>query len=236
MTPVPPGDALPGEPLAPHRTLQVGGFVPFTTVDYPGHLAAVIFCQGCVWRCRYCHNPHLQSFDHARWDWNNILALLAERRNFLEAVVFSGGEPTAQAALPGALRAVRDLGFKVGLHTAGIFPDRLAEVLPLLDWVGLDIKAPFDKRYDRITQREHSFEAPAGSLRLLLASGVVYELRTTVHADLLSPDDLTEISGMLESLRARPTRLQPFRPEGCADTDLLFRKTENGPGSLYFSA
>jgi len=195
--------------------------VPFTTVDYPGHLAAVVFCQGCVWRCRYCHNPHLQPFDGGRWNWDNILAQLAERRNFLEAVVFSGGEPTAQACLPAAMRAVKDLGFKIGLHTAGIFPDLLAEVLPLVDWVGLDVKAPFDERYDRITQRKCSFEAPAESLRLVLAAGVDYELRTTVHPELLTPVDIAEISSSLESLGAAPTKIQPFRPEGCADSQLV---------------
>ena len=204
----------------PSTSLQVGGFVPFTTVDYPGHLAAVVFCQGCVWRCRYCHNPHLQPFEGACWNWDNILALLAERKNFLEAVVFSGGEPTAQSCLPAAMREVKDLGFKIGLHTAGIFPDRLAEVLPLVDWVGLDVKAPFDERYDRITQRKCSFDAPAASLRLVLASGVSYELRTTVHPELLSPVDLADVSSSLESLGASPTKIQPFRPEGCTDPQL----------------
>ncbi len=195
--------------------------MPFTTVDYPGHLAAVVFCQGCVWRCRYCHNPHLQPFDGGCWSWDNVLSLLAQRRNFLEAVVFSGGEPTAQACLPAAMCAVKDLGFKIGLHTAGIFPDLLAAVLPLVNWVGLDVKAPFDERYDRITQRKCSFEAPAEALRLLLASGVSYELRTTVHPELLSPVDLAEISSSLESLGASPTKIQPFRPEGCTDPLLV---------------
>lgn len=203
------------------ESLQVGGFVPFTTVDYPGHLAAVVFCQGCTWRCRYCHNPHLQPFGQAQWKWDDILQLLSERKNFLEAVVFSGGEPTAQAALPDAIRSVRAIGFKAGLHTAGIFPDRLADVLPLVDWVGLDIKAPFDARYDRVTGREGSFEAPAESLRLLLASGVPYELRTTVHPGLLAPTDLEDISRSLDSLGAHPTKIQPFRPHGCTDPELL---------------
>ena len=197
------------------KTLQVGGFVPFTTLDYPGHLAAVVFCQGCTWRCQYCHNPHLQPFDSAPWGWVEILSQIAERRSFLEAVVFSGGEPTAQAALPGAMRAVRDFGFKVGLHTAGIFPDRLREVLPLVNWVGLDIKAPFDGRHDHITRTENSFLASAESLRLLLAAGVNYELRTTVHPALLAAEDLAEIQSTLEFLRAAPSKIQPFRPEGC---------------------
>jgi len=201
--------------------LKIGGFIPFTTIDYPGHLAAVVFCQGCSWRCRYCHNPHLQSFCQGTLSWKNVLAQLHERKKFLEAVVFSGGEPTAQAGLPAAIRAVRGMGYNVGLHTAGIMPGRLADILPLVDWVGLDMKAPFDERYDRITGRGHSFAAPAESLRCLLASGVPYELRTTVHPSLLSDADLEEMARTLRSLGASPTKIQEFRGQGCTDIELL---------------
>ncbi len=220
MSPVPQNFPAADATARHSPSLRVGGFIPFTTVDYPGQLAAVIFCQGCVWRCRYCHNPHLQPFQSLEGTWENTIARLTERKSFLEAVVFSGGEPTAQAALPDAILAVRDLGFLVGLHTAGIFPEMLAKVLPLLNWVGLDIKAPFDERYDRITGRESSFDAPAESLRLLLASGVSYELRTTVHQDLLNQDDLAEMSSTLRSLQASPAKIQPFRPDGCLDPEL----------------
>ena len=119
------------------------------------------------------------------------------------------------------MRAVKDIGFKIGLHTAGIFPDRLEEILPLVDWVGLDVKAPWDERHDRITQKNSSFEAPAESLRLLLASGVAYELRTTVHPDLVTPEDLSEIARRLESIGATPTKIQRFRAEGCLDHGLV---------------
>lgn len=202
------------------RSLQVGGFVPFTTVDYPGRLAAVVFCQGCSWRCRYCHNPHLQAFCTGSLGWESVLSELSARRTFLEAVVFSGGEPTAQPALPEAIRSLRGMGYLVGLHTAGLFPGPLAEVLPLVDWVGLDIKAPFDGRYDRITGREHSFEAPSESLRLLLASGVSYELRTTVHPGLLGPEDVEDVRECLSARGAGPPVIQPFRPQGCIDPGL----------------
>ena len=201
--------------------LNIGGFIPFTTVDFPGHLAAVVFCQGCPWRCRYCHNPHLQPFCKGKLAWEDVLARLNERRGFLEGVVFSGGEPTAQAGLLEAIRASREIGFKIGLHTAGIFPGRLAEVLPELDWVGFDVKAPFDARYDKVTGREDSFAASAESLRLLLASGVPYELRTTVHPKLLAESDLEYLAASLVSLGAGPTKIQPFRREGCEDPELL---------------
>ena len=118
-------------------TLRVGGLTPLSTTDWPGMLAAVVFCQGCPWRCGYCHNPDLIP---ARGDheipWEDVLAFLRRRQGLLDGVVFSGGEPTAQAGLADAMREVRALGFKIGLHTGGMYPQRLAAVLPLVDWVG----------------------------------------------------------------------------------------------------
>jgi pyruvate formate lyase activating enzyme len=131
--------------------LRVGGLTPLSTTDWPGMLAAVVFCQGCPWRCGYCHNPDLipPRGEH-EIVWEEIIALLRRRQGLLDGVVFSGGEPTLQGDLAEAMREVRALGFKIGLHSGGAYPDRLAAVLPLVDWVGLDIKAPFDA-YARIT-------------------------------------------------------------------------------------
>ena len=122
--------------------LRVGGMTPFTTIDYPGELAAVVFCQGCPWRCRYCQNTGLlEAGAKAQTKWADVSAFLEHRRGLLDAVVFSGGEPTLQSDLNSAVAEARSLGFKVGLHTAGCYPDRLDNLLPDLDWVGLDIKA-----------------------------------------------------------------------------------------------
>jgi pyruvate formate lyase activating enzyme len=98
----------------------------------------------------------------------------------LEAVVFSGGEPTLHPGLEAAIRTVRQKGFLAGLHTAGIFPERLRRLLPLLDWVGLDIKAPFDERYARLTGDNQGAAKAQASLDLLLAAGIPFQLRTTV--------------------------------------------------------
>ena len=86
----------------------------------------------------------------ARWTWSAVLAWLQNRRGLLDGVVFSGGEPTLQPGLEVAAGQVRELGFRVGLHTAGSAPAALREVLPLLDWVGFDFKAPFAD-YSRVT-------------------------------------------------------------------------------------
>ena len=203
--------------------LQIGGFVPFTTVDFPGKLSAVVFCQGCGWRCRYCHNTHLQPFQPEKrdWQWENVLNLLEERRGFLEAVVFSGGEPTGQGAIVSAIQNVKGMGYLVGLHSAGMFPDRLAEVLPLVDWIGLDIKAPLDERYEAVTLRARSHEAVSRSLDFVLASGIPYELRTTVHHALVGELEKADILSQLAKRGAHPPLFQPFRREGCLDAALL---------------
>ena len=198
------------------NTLRVGGFIPFTTTDYPGQLSAVVFCQGCPWRCEYCHNPHLLPADgpesHA---WSDILAFLEKRRGLLDAVVFSGGEPTLQGGLAGAMREVKAMGFRIGLHTGGMYPERLSRVLPLLDWIGLDVKAPREA-YPRITGVPGSGAAVFESLEMILAAGIEHELRCTWHPDLLSDADLECLGRELEAVCANQLMLQEYRAEGCA--------------------
>jgi len=158
--------------------LRVGGLTRCSASDYPGKLAAVVFCQGCAWRCGYCHNPELQprrgGEDIA---WSDVLAFLERRQGLLDAVVFSGGEPTLQAGLAPAVREVKARGFLVGLHTAGIVPRRLAEVLPLLDWVAMDVKAKFDE-HERVTGVRGSAHRARESRELILASGTACEFHT----------------------------------------------------------
>ena len=165
-------------------SLRVGGFVPFTTIDYPGELAAVVFLQGCPWRCSYCHNTHLQPVCSTEsLSWRSVLGLLKQRQGLLDAVVFSGGEPTSQRGLRDAMLEVKALGFKLGLHTAGIHPERLQHLLPLLDWAGLDIKE-LPEHYPDLTGAPGSGEKAWRSLLLLHESGVPFQARTTLYPGL----------------------------------------------------
>lgn len=180
----------------------------------------MLFCQGCPWRCGYCHNSHLISPDApAKWEWEETLAFLRRRRGLLDAVVFSGGEATLQDGLKGAMREVKAMGFKIGLHTAGSYPKRLGALLPLIDWVGLDIKAPF-ARYDAVSGVPGSGAKAKESLRLLVESGVEHECRTTVHPGLISERELLTLSKNLFALGARRHVLQAFRAAGCRDEGL----------------
>lgn len=200
--------------------LRIGGLARWSSCDWPGQLVATVFLQGCPWRCRYCHNPHLLP---ARGDtditWPEVRAFLERRRGLLDGVVFSGGEPLIQAALPEAMDAVRALGFRIGLHTSGAVPERLAALLALVDWVGFDVKAPFAD-YARITGIAGSGEAARLSLTHLLDSGVACDVRTTVHPALLDDDALARLADDLAVLGVT-TRLQPFRASGCIDAELI---------------
>ena len=158
--------------------LRVGGLTPLSASDYPDRLAAVIFCQGCAWRCSYCHNAHLlPARAEGELPWPKVLAFLRQRVGLLDAVVFSGGEPTLQRSLPEAIREVKGLGYLIGLHTAGIAPRMLARVLPLVDWVGMDLKADW-KDHANVTRVAGSGERARRSRELILASGVACEFHT----------------------------------------------------------
>ena len=192
--------------------LRIGGFVPFSTVDDPDHLAAVVFCQGCPWRCRYCHNPHLQpvrTLTANSLHWEDVEATLRDRRGLLDSVVFSGGEPLMQRALAHTMSVTRSMGFRIGLHTAGISPRRLVSVLPLIDWVGFDVKAPFSD-YVRITGHAHG-DAVRASLACLVASGKPYEVRITTDDSLLTGHDAHQIGCELSHLGIERVVLQRVR-------------------------
>jgi pyruvate formate lyase activating enzyme len=201
--------------------LRVGGLVPFSTTDWPGRLAAVLFLQGCPWHCGYCQNPHLLPAHGAREeDWTATLAWLATRRGLLDAVVFSGGEPTAQPQLGAAIHAVRALGFAIGLHTGGAYPRRLIEVGREVDWIGLDIKAPM-AAYESVTGVPRSGFAAFASLDLMLKAGVALDVRTTVHPALTPPGTLVALARDLAQMGVRRWVLQAFRPTGCASESLV---------------
>lgn len=201
--------------------LRVGGLEPYSTCDFPGNLASVVFLQGCSWRCRYCHNPELRSVANGNTSpWESVVGFLKTRVGLLDAVVFSGGEPLMQSALPDAIEEVRALGFRIGLHTSGAAPERFEVVLPLVDWVGFDVKAPFEE-YERITGTPDSGRKARESLTMLIASAVPYQVRTTVHPKLLDDAAVARIDAELAGMGIGPTKVQAFRALGCIDAELL---------------
>ena len=191
--------------------LAIAGLTPLSTCDWPGRLVATVFLQGCPWRCTYCHNPALlDAGTPGVVPWAAVGDLLARRAGLLDGVVFSGGEPTRQAGLGAAMTQVREAGFGVGLHTSGAYPRRLAAVLPLVDWVGLDVKAPAD-RYAAVTGVAASADRAFAALDLVLAAGVAVQVRTTVDPAVLTPDDVARLRAELAGRGVADLVLQPVR-------------------------
>lgn len=216
-------------PLTP-VTLKVGGITPFTATDFPGKLSAVIFVQGCPWRCGYCHNPHLQPRTaQSPLAWKDVRAFLERRSGLIDAVVFSGGEPTMDPGLETAMRDVRELGFQVGLHSGGTHPKRLRHVLPLADWVGLDIKATA-AGYEAVTRVRGSGAPAFDSLRAVLDSKVNHEVRTTIHPRLHDEDEILTLARHLAHAGVTHYALQVFRSTGCQDTELNNMRVADYPG------
>lgn len=137
---------------------------------------------------------------------------LERRVGFLDAVVFSGGEPTAHAALGSAIEYVRDLGFEIGLHTAGIYPARLQAVIGHVDWVGFDVKAPLDERYAALTRTKNAHINVLESLSILRSSGVAFQIRTTDDPRHFDPGVRHALAQQLKVLGHPPTHWQSCRP------------------------
>jgi pyruvate formate lyase activating enzyme len=208
-----PAPGAPGAGRTPPDRLVLGGLTPLSTCDWPGKLVATVFCQGCPWDCVYCHNPDL--IDPRRpgaVSWADVRALLSRRTGLLDGLVFSGGEPTRQD-LRAAIVHVKEMGFAVGLHTMGAYPTRLAQVLPLVDWVGFDVKAP-PGEVEAVTRRPGSSAAMATSLDLLVASGVPHQVRTTWGPGALTLDRAEAARDWARSRGAVDPVLQDVRPDG----------------------
>lgn len=193
----------------------IGGLQRSSLVDYPGHVSAVIFTQGCNFRCPYCHNPQLvdpvrftQSFDEGE-----VFRFLQSRIGRLEAVVVSGGEPLVHDDLPVLLARMRALGYLVKLDTNGSFPDKLSAVVSagLVDFIAMDIKAPLG-RYGELAGVPVDIGAIRESIRIIRNSGVDYLFRTTMAEPLLDENDICEIRTFLGP-RAH-YRVQPLNPRG----------------------
>jgi len=203
--------------------IPVAGIQPFTTIDFPGKMAAVLFTQGCSWHCRYCHNAALRLADPVNiLSYESIESFLSSRAEFLEGIVISGGEPTLHETLPFLLSRIKDFGFETALHTNGSNPEMLRLLLRqgLVDFIAMDVKAP-PAAYDRITRCTNTGIPVARSMSIILSSKVAYEFRTTYHPYLLSEKELMDTVHAVYNAGARKYFLQRFNKKGVRDEELM---------------
>lgn len=181
--------------------LPIAGIIPFSATDWPGKLTITAFTQGCPLRCVYCHNAQLQEFAPGAVGVDDLVDLARRRIGLIDAVVISGGEPTAVPGLAEAICRIHDLGLPVGLHTCGYAPKRLATLVSQPesrpDWIGLDIKA-LPRRMHEITGcSPRVAQSCWESLAIIDAVGIEVQTRTTLWPGSVIEQNLRELEVMV---------------------------------------
>ena len=197
----------------------IGGLQKTSLLDFPEKIAAIVFTMGCNFRCGYCHNPELINGE-AKIE--EVFEFLKTRQGKLDGVVITGGEPCLQKDLPEFIKQVKELGFAVKLDTNGSFPEMLEKVLPDLDYVAMDIKAPLEK-YSQIVNVDVDTSKILKSIEILKNGGVDYEFRTTVVKSQLSFEDFEKIGQLIQG--APRYYLQRFEASKILDKSLENEKT-----------
>jgi|WetSurMetagenome_2_1015567.scaffolds.fasta_scaffold153616_1 pyruvate formate lyase activating enzyme len=202
--------------------IKIGGYVKQSLIDYPGKISAVVFTQGCNFRCGYCHNPQLvlPELFQPLISEEEVLKSIEDMSDWLDAVVISGGEPTIQYALPDFALKIKNMGFLVKLDTNGSNPEMLKLLLDenLVDFVAVDVKTILEEReYEKIIGKTNSdlIVKIRLSIELLRNSRIEYQLRTTV----LTKIHTDQIIAMLQHEYANESYLlQEFRSGNSIET------------------
>ena len=176
----------------------VYSITPFTLLDYAHKSACILWFAGCNMRCLYCYNPEIV-LGKGTISFEKVLAFLQTRKNLLDAVVFSGGECLLHKNILELITEVKKMGFLVKIDTNGSKPTILKELIEkqLIDYVALDFKA-LPSHFEKITQSE-LFQPFEKSLHLLLKSPIKFEVRTTVHSDLIDEKEARMMVHYLEN-------------------------------------
>lgn len=202
--------------------MHIGGLLPLSLSDFPARVAAVVFAQGCNFRCPFCHNGELIPMHppaHTQMSEDDLFVTLTKRAARLDGVIVSGGEPTLQPDLSDFFSRVRALGLETGIETNGSKPDVLAELISrrLVDFIAMDIKAPLDV-YPRLCGVDFPTAPILESITLIAESGIEHQFRTTHVPALLSEADLDAIRLLVPT--GSPHRIQPFVPANALDPKL----------------
>ncbi len=191
-------------------------------IDYEGKLAAIIFTQGCNFRCPYCHNPELVKPEKFQQliPVEEVFSFLQKRKGKLDAVVITGGEPTLHTDLHNFIKQIKDMGFLVKLDTNGTNPEILQHLIEekLVDYLAMDIKAPLNK-YSKVTKVSVDVQKISRSIELIKNSAIEHEFRSTLVEDLLTEEEVLDIGELLEE----KTRyfLQNFVPSKTVNDNFL---------------
>lgn len=186
---------------------------PFTLLDYPDKTACILWFAGCNMKCVYCYNPEIV-FGKGKISFDETLNFLKKRKGLLDGVVLSGGECTSHKHIKELLQQIKNLGFLVKIDTNGSHPEKIKNLIEenLVDYIALDFKA-MPKKFHTITKSNLYYEFE-NTLKYLIDINFSFEVRTTVHSELLNMDDIQSMINTLEKFNYHNDYyLQYFRNE-----------------------
>lgn len=198
------------------------GFLETSFLDWDGYISSVLFSSSCSFKCPFCHNPELVNNHESLKEipLEDIQKFIFSRRDFLDGVVFSGGEPTLHADLPKVIQGFKEYGLKVKLDTNGTNPEMIKRLIKdrLIDHVAMDIKAPLDERYRLAAGIPVGVSIIKNSIDTLMKSNITHEFRTTVCPEYIDEKGVEDIARTITG--AERYILQQFAPGHCLDETL----------------
>ncbi len=198
--------------------MDIGGFQSTTLLDYPEHLACTVFTRGCNMRCPFCQNGSLviKELFGSVYDEDEIIKRIEKRKNILEGVCISGGEPTLQPDLIPFIKTIRSFDLKIKLDTNGTSPSILGRLLneKLIDYVAMDLKSSFGAyhRLSGLKKESPLIDNVKASVLLLMKSDIPHEFRTTVINELHDAEDIEELACSIKGEKAY--YIQPYVETG----------------------
>ena len=192
--------------------MLIKGLQKTSLIDFPPYLASVIFTGGCSFRCGFCHNPDLVlHFDKLKTiSEEEVFEYLEEKKNWIDGVVITGGEPTLQKDLVEFMSRIKSMGLLLKLDTNGSNPDMLKEIIDkkIVDYIAMDVKTRLED-YEKVVGVKVDVDKIKRSILLIRDSGIDYEFRTTVIPGIIGKEEVASIGELLKG--SKKYVLQNFR-------------------------
>ena len=190
--------------------MEFVGIDKFSLLDYDEKVSIVLFSPACNFRCPFCHNGESVLNSNTPILFEEILEYLKSRVGLIDAVVFTGGEPTLMPELKERIKAVKEMGFLIKLDTNGTNPKVIEELLNegLLDYIAMDIKNSESMYLETAGCLQINMENIKNSIKIIENSGVNYEFRTTLVKEYHSEKSIREMADLVKG--AKQLYLQKF--------------------------
>ena len=193
--------------------MECGGLQKVSLIDFPDRIATVLFTSGCNLRCPFCHNWRLVLEPKSSFlSEETVFQILESRKNYVDAVVVTGGEPLMHSDIPQFLKKLKEREFVIKLDTNGFFPDVLEKSLPYLDYVAMDVKTSAEKY---VLLGANYISNYLRAIEMLKRGSVDHEFRTTVVPGFVNKEDIPKIGELIKG--AKRFAFQQFVPRDTLD-------------------